>query len=509
MKLEQVQAIVLNTIAQIFRGAAELTPIVPTPVARVSAMSQLVGAIYDALRDLNRAAQYIGDDGYAYTDWNEYLSPMDIYYDDDGSLFLLCTKMGKLFRTPVTVSTATSEDDGAIELVTLGTPIEIPLSGRSVTTSVKVIRTADGKRRWLARAASSVLNRIGEIDSTALFDSFIAHAESTKQFPILSFYHKAGVIRFGIADFLARDEYLYIATGIFDDTPTAQAAADGLERATEEWGTSIGYLPTSEPELLRVANANIPVYTTGINTEISIVLEREAAAHFTAISTREVQRLMDKATRDKLALLVGEGNADALAAQDDETNRAIATSGMIARTETPAAEATPATVISAATAPAETIAAQTPVTETPAAVETQARADGTPTVLELPDEMFGALVDAIVAHPAIQQIAGGVTTLTQNFEQWTPRLTALETSAAEARSATETRLAALETDDQTKRAEWLADLPAVPTTRLVLRPREARAVELDANGTPVAPDSTQIASGTLAKFNSKKATQHA
>lgn len=463
----------------------------PMPKNRVIAASQLFSKVYGLLDEMNLAARKIGADGYAYVDWDIYLRPMDVYYDDDGALFVLCARGGKLFRIPVNVSG---------EEVSLDEPVEIPLNGRSIESNIRVIRTADGKRRWLSVAASSVLNRVGEIDSTALFDSFITYAEQSRAFPTLSFYHKDHLIRFGVADFLARDGYLYIATGDFDETPVGQALADGLERSTDEWGTSIGYLPTSEPELLRVGDVNIPVYNAGINTEISIVLERDAAAHFTNIRTEEVLRYMDKSTRDKLAGLVGPELADQLAAQDDETNRAIDANNLIAR----AGDTAPATAAPAASAPVATAApVPTAPTEAPAVAETTTRETEAPAAqsIEIPEEMYDALAESFVGNPAIQTLMQTVNTMNETLAQLAPRVGALETN-------TETRLAALELDEQTRTQTVLDDLPATRTI-VTVRPRNARAVELDEHGQAAAPDSTVIANSTLEKINAKRGQQHA
>lgn len=457
-------------------------------VQRTMAMSVLMGKVYDALRVVNKDAYKIGSDGYAYTDWDTYLSWMDLYYDDSGALFVLCTRGGKLFRIPVTIS----GDD-----VTLGDPVEIPLTGRSVRSTFRVMRTPEGKRRWLATAASSVLNRVGEIDSTALFDSFIAYAERTGEYPVLCFYHEFGVIRFGVADFLARDEYLYIASGEFDETELARAAADGLERSTEDWGTSIGFFPTSEPELMEVGGAQIPVYTEGVNHEISVVLEREAAAHFTSISTQEVNRIMDKSTRDKLAKLVGDELADAQAAADEETNRAITASGMIARENAPTDAVTvPASEsISVATMPAGDANA---TTAAPAIVSAELQTRETaPAVVELSDEDFGALAELLA-----QKLQPQFEAQTQTLTELGARVGALEAGVAEVRTAQldaqttlETRVGALEQDERTKKTEWLADLPTQRKV-ITLRPRDARA-PVDGNGQPVEPASSQIAANTL------------
>lgn len=475
-------------------------------VTRVIAASQLFSKVYDLLRELNLEACYIGEDGYVYIDWDTYLSPMDLYYDDDGSLFLLCTRAGKLYRIPVQVNSSAAADG---EEVALGAPVEVPLTGRRVQSRFSVVRDAAGKLRWYAIAASSVLNRVGEIDSRELFDSFVAHATETGEYPLLSFYHLPEQIRFGVADFLARDENLYLAAGTFDENDIARAAAEGLLQSTDEWGTSIGFLPISEPALLRVGEVNIPVYTRGINSEISIVLEREAAAHFTSIGTKEVERSMEKTVYDRLVALVGKERADALAAQTDETNRAIAAQGMITReaneTEDGARVTTATTSASGTNAVATTVTAEA---QPPAATETPAQERE----LVLDEETLATLADALTARLPFQALQDAVNANTNALAQLTPRMEQMENAQRSISEATltqiEERLAALELDDETRHTEWVQDLPPQRTV-ITLRPREARAVQVDENGNPIPPTSQELAANTLAGMKSKRNGAHA
>lgn len=464
----------------------------PSGKMRVIAAAQLFGKTWDALRQMNLSARYIGEDGYVYTDWDKYLSPMDVYYDDDGLLFLLCTRAGKLLRVPIAV-------DG--DAVTLGTPVEIPLTGRAVQSRFTVIRDANEQLRWYAIAASSVLNRVGEIDSRELFDSFIAHAQETGEYPILSFYHLPEQIRFGVADLLARDGNLYVASGTFDDNDVARAAAAGLSADNAaEWGTSIGFYVLSEPTLLRVGDVNIPVYTRGVNSEISIVLEREAAAHFTRIGTQAKEaRGMEKATYDRLVALVGKERADALAAQADETNRAIVDAGMVTREGTaddgqPTANAKggASSVNAAATAPT-----QANVTAS------QARE------IVLDDETVSALMDVLMQSSPFatlaQQVAQAQTSIGEIVPQLNANTEALQTAndAFATRSAAlDQRVRALERLDEEKRREWQADLPAPQQVIVTHRPRDVRAATaVDENGQL---NAQSVADATLANMRTRQ-----
>lgn len=136
------------------------------------------------------------------------------------------------------------------------------------------------------------MNRVNEIDSRALFDSFIAHAEETGEYPYRTFLHQGETFRTGQADFIARDGYCYITSGTYDDDNVlALVEIAAFQNNPNYWGESIGYEPTQAPELLRVAEINIPVYRAGINTEISTCPEALASAWFTVPYTMEVQRM--------------------------------------------------------------------------------------------------------------------------------------------------------------------------------------------------------------------------
>lgn len=209
------------------------------------------------------------------------------------------------------------------------------------TRALTITRAADGQARWLVIAASAVVNRVGAIDSTVLFDNFIRRASESGEYPALDFLHEGEQLRFGPADWLKRDGALYLASGTFDDTDIARAAQVGLEKDQDYWGASIAYHPMSEP-LRLVAEGDIPVYTDGINNYISIVPKRMAANLFTAASVTEEVMRMDQRAYEELVKLVGEEAAKPFAAMVDEANRTITKTGMVVRADEPKAEIPPA-----------------------------------------------------------------------------------------------------------------------------------------------------------------------
>lgn len=452
--------------------AAAGVPMEQPSQTRIIAGTQLSNAVRERLEEMNAGAYKMDpQSGGMYMDWDEYYSPMDIYYDTDGSLFVLTQRAGKLYRIPIAVS-----EDG--EEVTLAEPAEIPLMGRTGGGTVRVYEGKDGVKRWFAIAGSAVLNRVNEIDSTILFDNFIRRANEQGKYPALSFYHEKNVIHLGQADWLGRSEYLYLAAGTFADTPDGQAALRTLEQqraGEEEWGNSIGYEPIGEPELLEVARGiRVPVYTDGFNSEISIVRERDAAAYFTRMSTEEVKRAMSPREYDAMVAMFGEQRAKELAEMVDGTNRAIVQADAVRR-DAPAAVAQPA-------APAAS-----------EAVATAEEEEDKPAVVEIPEELFTALSEAFAARmqPALDELAEATKALL-------PRVEELESLARSLKDQTDARLQALEQDEEAKHREWVADLPKPKTTSVIVRPREVRSQGQDA-----APSMADIAAQTLANMRTR------
>lgn len=458
----------------VYKAAGKTAP------KRTIAYSQLQSQVVSQLDLLNQAAMRPDGYGGMSIDWNEYWQGMDVYYDDDGSMFLLAQRASKLYRMPIEV-----EGDA----VTLGAPEEISLSGRSnqSVSSFTVTRAADGSIRWFTVASAAVLNRVNSIDSTELFDNFIQRAKATGVYPQLSFYHHKEQINLGNADWLGRSDYLYLASGTAADTPDGQAAMRALEGdATDtEWGASIGFFPIGEPEMLEVARGVfIPVYTDGINDEISIVRESDAASYYTRMKT-EGGKFMRKHEKEALVLMFGQARADEMEADIDKTNRSIIEDDQIRR----------ASNTTSTTTTASTPVTEATVVETPAPTTSQPAAQ----IFEVPEGMLTAISDAVAAtlQPVFQQLQEGLGALT-------PRLEALETANRSLNDSMEARLGALEGDELAKKQQWLKDLPAATGQRqvVIVRPSESRkpSAEEAAQSTPM----SEVAAQTVAKMNTRR-----
>lgn len=240
------------------------------------------------------------DDSYEEKGW---AYPINMYIDN-GDVFALVTQGGKLYQIPMQIQN---------ENLTLGEWVQVEEDFKPVTQSrFFVRRQKDGTYRWTSIAGTTVLNRVGEIDSSELFDSFIQHAKQTGKYPRLDFYHLGetdpDLWEFGTADYLAREGVCYIASGTFDeDHPLAKATIKQCQES-DAWGQSIEFYTYSEPEYLVMdPEVKVPVYKTGENIRISVVLEEDAAGLFTRMGVDEkVERSMDKNTLDALKKIFGD-----------------------------------------------------------------------------------------------------------------------------------------------------------------------------------------------------------
>jgi hypothetical protein len=262
---------------------------------------------------------------------------LDIY-EDAGAVFAIAARAGKLVKYPLTMA-AGNVSIGAEQQV------EVSFTPRSAW---HIVRQADGSRRWFAVAATAVLNRVGEIDSKALFDDLVRNLPDNPA--TLRFYHDPN-LEFGDIDWAEREGNVLLESGTLRDGPLADAFVDAVENDRGKWGTSIKYQPTAEPEPLEAGpGVTIPVYRAGVQAELSVLPEDAAAAWFTTI-TPEVKR-MDKRIEDALVRLFGdEGKAKDFIEKVDGTNRSIADAGLVTR-QAPPADATPAATPAATTTPA-------------------------------------------------------------------------------------------------------------------------------------------------------------
>lgn len=390
---------------------------------------------------------------------------IDIYRSDAGELYIVLVESGKLYRQSITI------DD---ETVTLGERIQVsevfaPVERAALT----ITRQADGALRWTMIAATAVVNRVGEIDSTELFENLAAHAgEPDVPYPYLTFYHCGEKLRLGSIDYLARDGYVYINSGLLDqDNVLAMAIA--RDCASGEWGGSIHYDPIGEPERVEVApDIFIPVYRDGIHIETSIVLEDSAAALFTILGANKEVLRMDQKVKDKLFELLGD-DAEQWVSLADEVNRKIGEEGYVARTQEGGEPASQE---------------PTPTQDDPPQEPRPPAVDQT---LEMDEEALGVIVRGVADSDAFKgqfaTLETSLTTLNGTLETLTKQLESNAAASTEALVKVRERLDALEKDEEQKQREWLEDVPQRQMLRVTYRPSRDNA-----------PDGPRQPTGTLA-----------
>lgn len=422
-------------------GSAERTTAAPQ---RAIAYSQIYEQVY------NQVQLAMGEDSYARL--------VDVY-DDLGQTYAIVSANGKLYRTSVAI-------DGSG--VVLGMMQEVEAQFAPVRTGrVAITRDGQGGTRWFAIAGSSVLNRDGEIDSKALYDSFVTHAEKTGEYPELRFFHTPA-LRMGVADYVARDGNVYIASGVLDsDNALAAAFEQALANGLGEWGCSIGFIADEYEMHEIVPDVRVPVYRRGVNREISILPEDTAASWYTTVL--EVTR-MESRVKDALTVLFGDpAKAEAFIATVDETNTEIAERGLVTREAPVATAAETATAGDVAEAVADTAAA----TDAPA-----------------PDTKPDLLA---TMQATLDSMAAMMTTLADRLatvEAMAPQAAAVAQSVRDA----DKRLASVETVVGQWQQERSVDMPKRVGATATYRPSTAHA------GAPVAVSAAAVADKTLAQL---------
>lgn len=377
--------------------------------------------------------------------WNDAMMkyPMaffhNIFTDDDGSTYGLLNEEGKLYRCPVMIENSQA---------TLGEREEVTMEFQPVSTRTVIRQLPDGKFRWISRSATSVLNRVGEIDSKDLFDSFVANIERTGVYPIRQFYHQGTQFRTGQADFVARDGNVLITSGIYDDTELAKREIRAIQSNPSFWGESIGYLPTQQPKLLQVTpKVSIPVYRQGEFREISVLPENEAANLFTTIYSMEVKRMLKGKIRDAFVKLFGDNEDEAnkwLNENVEELNRSIQDEKLITR-----------------------VAEDKPVEEV---------AKPQPTDIELDEAAVEAIVARVVSSETIAPVIEVamqheiIVKLRAAVDELTAKTTELEQKLNEAQA----HIANLEQTDNDKKRQWLEDAPKSTTAKVTYKPRQVQ-----------------------------------
>jgi hypothetical protein len=370
------------------------------------------------------------------------------YYHEDGSLYALAVWDGKLYRIPFTIDeTEVMLNPEWVEVMI----VHEPVSARTTTT---IRRTAEGRWRWFSVSCTAVLNRVGEIDGSDLFDSFTENVEE-HGYPYRTFYHQGEQFRTGQCDFLARDGYTLITSGLYDDTEIAQREITARQKDPDYWGESIGYYPTAEPEILRLGieeDIEIPVFVQGYIEEISTAPEDQVAALFTRTTQIEQGEdiMLEGRAREAFLKLFG-GDKDAAEAwmqeNTDRVNQRIQDEGMIARTGDGDEDPEPGDTAGSDNPNHQDLETRTePTDEDPA-----------------PEQVLLARLAEIV--PEHSQ---ALTDLGEAFNEATE---VIETLTA--------RVEALEGEAEARQREWESDLPDAFKALDLHRPSQARAKDDD------------------------------
>lgn len=244
-------------------------------------------------------------------------------------VFAISANNGHLYKTPFTVDNNT---------VNAGPTAEVVHNYQEVDRSFKVYkeRQADGSERYryAGIACTAVLNRVGEIDSTELFDSFLERIESGEaEYPLLDLYHTGQSFTLGRADTLVRDGVVYYESGLFDDNDIARAFAEHIMAAADTetpWGFSIAYMPDAA-ETMVVGGFEVPVFTRGTHMFTSLLAESDAAALFTNVQVRNNSNMASEKITQLLNSVLGTERAAAELAKIDQVNRSVSENNLVHR----------------------------------------------------------------------------------------------------------------------------------------------------------------------------------
>lgn len=407
------------------------------------------------------------------------------FYMETGALYGLFNNRGQLFRGRIDVAT-----DG--ETVTIGElePVKhefVPTVRSYTPSSFCTVREADGRVRFFMIASTAVVNRVGEIDSTKLYDDMIRRAEETGFYPTLDFWHLGEVhplFEFGQFDFLARDGVVYIGSGLLTEGhPLALAAEEATRERPQDWGASIEYLRPVDRgiEFVKLGTWDIPVLTEGLNTRISLLPEYAAASWFTNFALEE--RNVDARKLEALKKLFGnnEEKFRAYLVSIEGVNTEVRDSGVVTRDAEKAAT--------------------TPTEPAPAA-----ETGGVETTVDLDENTIGAFVEIArtqltASFSAVEkELRDAITMISTQVAEFNTQLGVLAQAQAEAlkaQAAINARVQTVEADEAQKQRTWLQDLPSskMKPTVVTFRP-SAQAPA----GQPEQRSADQQAASVLAKL---------
>ena len=427
-------------------------------MARAISVDSIFQQLQCAMMDQHEMGMGMADMGYLVT-----------VFIDSGELYALFNHEGLLQRAKLTL--------GDNDTVTLG-PME-DVSQQFVPTtrsSVTVKRQADGNYRVFMLAGTALINKVGQIDSTKLYDDMIRRAEDYGYYPAIDFFHLGeddASCEFGQVDWLGREGVCYLASGVlYKDHPLTEPVVRAINAEPEVWGNSIEYYPMPDSvDYVEVGKLEIPVFLEGLNTRISILPSVEAASWFTSVRTE--QRAMNEKQKAALKKLLGEDEFNRRMADVEDVNGVVDKRKLIFR-----ATSVDAPVVEAADgAAAEPVATPEAVDDKTTVQNEDAHAEPE---IELDEEAVTAIAEAVTESNAFTTL---FTALTDKVTALLADIATLQTNLTTAQATvtrSTKRLDALEQAEDEHGQVLAADQPrrvTDPKLRMVYRPRQQRAAE--------------------------------
>ncbi len=330
-----------------------------------------------------------------------------------------------------------------------------------VRSVVEVKRQEDGRYRWFSVSATSAINKDGEIDSRELFDTMIAVARMTSQYPKRDFMHLGDYgeqFHVGQADFMARDGNVLITSGLYYDNELARLEIQARQRSPDFWGDSIHYIPLDHAEIEEIGESAVPVWRTGKIKFISTVPRSIAASQFVTGEVKEAKRMLNDMEFSAFVSLMGDEGAakDWLERNADGINRLIDDEEIVTRS------------VDEVEAEAK-VEQEQEVEEVESETETEIVAEEGDVDVEIDDVVVDAIVQRLTESDAIAALFHR---FDEQFEAINHAIASLGVLTAKERSKLSGRRETLERDDDEKFVEMLEDMPRKQRVVVGYRPSQ-------------------------------------
>ena len=408
---------------------------------------------------------------------------IDAYIDETTkNIYCVVVKNGLLYKADVTLDTSG---------VTIGAFVQVTELFQPVTQMrFMVRRQVEGPIRWFLISSTAVLNRNGVIDSTELQDNLIKRSVDSGKYPYLTFYHLP-VFRMGMTDWVARDEFLLLASGTYDDNnQVAEAMQKAYALDPDYWGSSISFWPFKGHSEEIAENVIVTVYTDGEFEEISIAPEKMACCILTALKSEERINNMDEKMKEAIKKLAGDDSelAEKFIKLAEGANEEIVKQDMVRRTaaEEPSTEETTTQPKSA-----------TPPTEEPVKSEEEETEEK---VIVNEEVVEAILIKADLSVKISEGISSAMVPVLEAVEKFNQ----LARDFGEFRSATQAAsnkfhdaLAQMKTAQEKAAKDLDNEMPRNISTRVTYRP-SGKTIQTENSNTK--PDAAVIAEDTLSKI---------